>query len=93
MNIIFGTDGWRGLLESKINEQSVALVAQAFSDYARNNFTSPRIAVAFDGRKYSQRFAEIFASVLQGNNIQAILSDRIIPTPVLSYYVKAKNLH
>ena len=33
MKIFFGTDGWRALNGSQINEVSVAVIAQAFSDY------------------------------------------------------------
>lgn len=93
MNIIFGTDGWRGLLDSEINEQTVSLVAQAFADYNLERTSNPRVAIGFDGRKYSERYAEIFAEVLFGNNIKVLLSDRIIPTPVLSFNVKYNKLN
>lgn len=93
MNIIFGTDGWRGLLDSEINDETVSSVAQAFADYNLDRSSNPRIAIGFDGRKNSERFANIFAEVLSGNNIKVLLSDRIIPTPVLSYYVKYNKLN
>ena len=32
MKIFFGTDGWRALNGSQINEVSVAVIAQAFSE-------------------------------------------------------------
>lgn len=92
MNIIFGTDGWRGLLESEINEESVAVAAQAFADYCNDEFKYPKVAIAFDGRRKSNEFANVFSEVLSGNNIQVILSDKIIPTPVLSFTVKNKEL-
>ncbi len=93
MKIIFGTDGWRGLLDSEINEVSVALVAQAFADYNLQKFSQPAIAIGFDGRRNSEKFAKIFAETLSGNNIKVFLSDRIIPTPVLSFFVKYNNLN
>lgn len=92
MNIIFGTDGWRGLLDSEINEDTVALVAQAFADYCNINFVNPKVAIAFDGRRNSKEFANIFSEVLSGNNIHVLLTNHIIPTPVLSFAVKNKNL-
>lgn len=91
MKIIFGTDGWRGILDSEVNEASIELVAQAFADYSLQKSASPKIAVAFDGRKNSKFFAEIFSQVLSGNSILVHLSDSIIPTPVLSFYVKKNN--
>jgi phosphomannomutase len=91
--IIFGTDGWRGFIEQDVNESSIAEAAQAFSVYRLNTgSTQKRIAVGYDGRKYSDVFAQIFAEVLCGNGIDVILSDRIIPTPVLSFYVKLNGL-
>jgi phosphomannomutase len=92
MNIFFGTDGWRGLLDDEVNERSVSLVAQAFSDYAKTAFPAPTVAIGFDGRRNSRLFARLFASVLKGNGIACHLSDRVIPTPVLSYFVASKQL-
>ena len=93
MSITFGTDGWRGLLDSEINEQTISLVAQAFADYNNVNFSDPKIAIGYDGRRNSKHFAEIFAEVLSGNGINVFLSDRIIPTPVLSFFVKENKLN
>lgn len=92
--IIFGTDGWRGLLDKEINHDTVAQVAQAFSDYLHYKFNDKKeVAIGFDARKYSCEFAGIFAETLSGNGITAFLSDKVIPTPVLSYYVKANRLN
>lgn len=93
MEIIFGTDGWRGLLESEINEETISLVAQAFADYNLQRFSQPAIAIGFDGRRNSEKFAKIFSETLTGNNIKVFLSDRIIPTPVLSFFVKHNKLN
>ncbi|MGQ9846516.1 MAG: phosphoglucomutase [Bacteroidales bacterium] len=92
MNIFFGTDGWRGLIDREINEQSIEVVAQAFADYLNENQQSASAAIGFDGRKKSELFAKIFAEVLSGNSIKVFLSDRIIPTPALSFTVKYKSL-
>lgn len=91
MNIFFGTDGWRGILDKEINDKTISLVAQAFADYVNSNTSNKLVAVGFDGRRNSELFAEIFSEVLSGNGINVFLSDRIIPTPVLSFTVKDKN--
>ncbi len=93
MNITFGTDGWRGLLDSEFNDESVSLVAQAFSDYAKNIAIQPSVAIGYDSRRNSKIFAELFASILEGNGVTYFLSDRIIPTPVVSYCVKLQQLN
>ncbi|MFN3873202.1 MAG: phosphoglucomutase [Ignavibacterium sp.] len=92
MNIFFGTDGWRGLLDKEINEKTIEIVAQAFADYLNEPNKENSVAVGFDGRKNSKLFAKIFAQVLSGNNIKVLISDRVIPTPVLSFTVKNKSL-
>jgi len=93
MSIIFGTDGWRGLLDSEVNSESISIVAQAFADYNNLKFSDPKIAIGYDGRRNSKRFAEIFAEILSGNGIKVLLSDRVVPTPVLSYFVKENKLN
>lgn len=94
--IIFGTDGWRGVIDDEINNDTVALAAQAFSDYLNNvpEFPKPlQVAVAYDSRRNSDAFATIIAKVLSGNNITVYLANQIEPTPVLSYFVKCKQLN
>ncbi len=93
--IIFGTDGWRGKLDKEINENSVSVVAQAFADYLkiRNRSNLIKVSIGYDGRKNSLKFAEIFAEVLSGNSIEVLLSDKLIPTPVLSFSVKKLKLN
>ena len=90
--IEFGTDGWRGLIDSQINDSSVAVVAQAFSDYLKEKSKTNGVAVGYDGRRKSKQFAEIFAKVLSGNGIKTHLCNKIIPTPVLSFFRYAKHL-
>lgn len=91
--IIFGTDGWRGLLDNDVNEKSIAIVANAFSDYLNSKTKFNKVAVGFDGRTNSKTFAEIFSKVLSSNNISSVISDEIIPTPVLSYYTYINNFN
>ncbi len=92
-SIIFGTDGWRGIIDAEINKETTAIAAQAFADYLNNREKNKSIkcAVGYDGRKYSKEFADIFAQVLSGSKIVVHLSNSVIPTPVLSYYVKAND--
>ena len=64
--IFFGTDGWRALIGSEISEETVAVVAQAFSDYINSldGKSERAVAVSYDTRRYSEVFASIFAEVL-----------------------------
>jgi phosphomannomutase len=70
-------------------------VAQAFADYLLNIFSSATrrgVAIGFDGRDNSALFARSFAEVLSGNGIMTHLSDKIVPTPFTSYFVRNANL-
>ncbi|HZW40324.1 MAG TPA: phosphoglucomutase [Ignavibacteriaceae bacterium] len=91
--IFFGTDGWRGLLDTEINIETVKLVGQAFADYLIEKYKENiSIVIGYDGRRNSKLFAVELSKVLSGNHIKVFLSEKIEPTPVLSYYVKANNL-
>ncbi len=83
--IIFGTDGWRGLLGEEVNLASVQRVAQAFASYMHLHGKTKKVAIGYDGREQSADFANAFAEVLSGNNIRVLLSEGIAPTPVVSY--------
>ena len=87
--IKFGNDGWRALTGEIFNEENLIRVAEAFARYAKaNNLQSQPVAIGYDGRKNSQHYAEVFAQILSGNDISVLLSQAIIPTPVLSFTVK-----
>lgn len=38
MSLIFGTDGWRAIIDEVINETTVKQVAEAFAKYLLNEF-------------------------------------------------------
>lgn len=85
----FGNDGWRAVVGDQFTETNLLRVAEAFVHYLRAEGTADRpVAIGFDGRLNSEQYAELFSTVLQTQNISVILSDRILPTPVLSYAVK-----
>lgn len=84
--IKFGTDGWRGIIGDTYTFANVRMVSQAVSDYVG---PGKRVAVGYDTRFQSDRFAQASAEVLCANGIEVVLSDRAIPTPALSYAVKS----
>ncbi|MDP2906035.1 MAG: phosphoglucomutase/phosphomannomutase family protein [Candidatus Omnitrophota bacterium] len=87
--IKFGTDGWRGIIADNYTFKNLRILSQAVADYLGPNKT---VAVGFDTRFMSERFACITARVLCANNIRVILSDRPVPTPTVSFAVKSKKL-
>jgi len=91
--IKFGTDGWRGVISDNFTFENVRRVASAIADYYRMHSTSPfRIAVGYDTRFLSSTYARLVAEVLSSKGIEVLLSNRYIPTPVLSFVTRELNL-
>lgn len=101
--IKFGTDGWRGVISDNFTFANVRRVAQAIAGYyiSRSNLQAQssklqakrvRIAVGYDTRFLSDKYALAVTEVLLKQGIKVILSDRAIPTPTLSFCVQQKKL-
>jgi len=94
--IHFGFENWRGILDSEINLNTLAKVAQAFAGFLvshSNEKDIPKVGIAYDGRRKSKDFALLFSRVLSGNNIIVFLTDKISATQMLACFVKENNLN
>jgi alpha-D-glucose phosphate-specific phosphoglucomutase len=87
--IKFGTDGWRAVIADNYTFKNLKILSQAVADYLG---TGRSVAVGFDTRFMSDKFAEAVANILGNNGLTVILSDRPIPTPALSFAVKSRRL-
>jgi phosphomannomutase len=95
--IKFGTDGWRAVIAEDFTFANIARVAQAAADFWKSEVQSPKskvfgselkVVVGYDRRFLSDRFAQITAEVLAGNNFQVVLTPEPTPTPSVSFAVK-----
>ena len=88
--IKFGTDGWRGVIAWDFTYENVRRIAQALADYINENAPSDedgkmaKVFVGYDRRFMSDLFAADIASILRSNKIDVTLSDRPVPTPMVS---------
>ncbi|MFH1245889.1 MAG: phosphoglucomutase/phosphomannomutase family protein [Candidatus Omnitrophota bacterium] len=90
--IKFGTDGWRGVIGKDFNLKNVQIAAQAVSAYfSKMSSKTPCIAVGYDTRRLSRESAVRIAQVFAGNGIEVILSDRAVPSQVISYTVRYRR--
>ena len=91
--IKFGTDGWRGVISDDFTFANVRRVAKAVADfYARQSRGEKvTIAVGYDYRFLSERYAQIMAEVFSDNGINVLVSDQAVPTPTLSFAVKQRG--
>ena len=86
--IKFGTDGWRGIIAENYTFKNIRIVSQAVADYLGQG---KKVAIGYDTRFMSGKFAKACAEVLASNGIDVILSDRPTPTPTLSFAVKERK--
>lgn len=94
-NLAFGTGGLRGIIgagTNRINIFTVAKASQGLANYVNKHFAEdPSIAIAYDSRIKSDLFSETAASVFAANGITVHLYRELMPTPCLSYAVRALN--
>ncbi len=92
--LAFGTGGLRGVLgagTNRMNLHTVAKASQGLADYVNARFSGEarRIAVSYDSRILSEDFARVAAGVFAANGIRCAIYPRLMPTPCLSYAVRA----
>ena len=89
MNIKFGTEGWRALIDEDFNLSNVQICAQATADLIKteNPTDISPVIIGYDTRLKSDVFAKSVAEVFAGNNIHVLLNNGPVPTPVVSHAV------
>jgi len=91
--IIFGTDGWRGMIAEDYTFDSVRRCSQGFASYLLKHTKESKLSVIIghDKRFDSELFALTAAEVMTANGIHVFLTDGPAPTPVISYSVVDKK--
>ncbi len=88
--ISFGTEGWRAVMGEQFTVHNVQIVTQAIADHLRSQGRVRRpltVAVGYDTRFLSDRFARAVCEVLAGNGLRSQLTERAVPTCAVSRYV------
>ena len=93
-SLAFGTGGLRGVIgagTNRMNLHTVRRASQGLADYVCERFEKDarRVAVSYDSRILSDAFARAAAEVFAANGLKVYLYDRLMPTPCLSYAVRA----
>lgn len=88
----FGTGGLRGIIgagTNRMNVYTVRKVTQGLANYIKNKgIENASVAIAYDSRKFSDRFAKEAALVLNANGIKTYMYKELRPTPMLSFAVR-----
>jgi len=93
----FGTAGLRGIIAAGTNRMNVYTVRRATQGLALyikksgEDAVKRGVAIAYDSRLYSDKFAFEAARVLAANGIKAFIFDELRPTPELSFTVRHLN--
>mgnify|MGYP004604854393 FL=1 len=90
----FGTGGLRGVIGAgtyRMNEHTVARATQGYSNYLNKAAKNPSVSIAYDSRNKSDIFVKTAASVFAANGILVNIYKELMPTPSLSYAVRALN--
>lgn len=88
----FGTGGLRGVIGAGTNRMNIYTVrraTQGLANYVKESFAEPSVAISHDSRIKSDIFAKAAASVLAANGIQVHIYSELMPTPMLSFAVRA----
>ncbi len=87
----FGTGGLRGKIgegTNRMNFQTVGRATFGLAEYLIKKYSQPKIAIAYDSRKFSKEFAALAADIMSGMGVEVYLFSTLMPTPVLSYTVR-----
>ncbi len=97
-NTEFGTGGMRGVMgagTNRINKYTLGKATQGLSNYLNKVYANEeiKVAIAYDCRHNSKKFAQLVADVLSANNIKTFVFEDLRPTPELSFAVNHLNCH
>ncbi|MFT3950630.1 MAG: phospho-sugar mutase [Oscillospiraceae bacterium] len=88
----FGTGGLRGVIGAGANRMNIYTIrraTQGLAAYVSEAFENGSVAIAYDSRIKSDVFAREAARVLAANGIKVHLYTELMPTPMLSFAVRA----
>jgi hypothetical protein len=89
-----GTAGRRGAVGPGPNRMNLAVLrdtAQGLVNAMRDEALPSSVAIVFDTRRDSQRFAHAVAAQLAANGVDVTVVDAPRPTPLLSHMVRARG--
>ncbi len=90
--IKFGTDGWRAIIDKDFTDINVKRASYAIAKYVLDNFgIEKKIIIGFDPRLKADYFAQLCANVFKTVGFKVLLSEKVVPTPVLAYSAKYQN--
>ena len=90
-DVKFQTAGMRGLMgvgTNRINIHTIRKATMGFISYLKIITDHPSVAISYDNRKDSRKFAYDCAALLASHNIKSYVASSLRPTPELSFMVR-----
>ena len=90
-DLSFGTGGLRGIMgvgTNRVNIYTIRKATLGFANYLLKHDLTNGVAISYDNRLDSKRFAKEAAMVLAAKNIKSYLFHNLRPTPMLSFAVR-----
>lgn len=94
----FGTGGLRGIMglgSNRINKYTIGKATQGLSNYLKEVYPGQvlKVAVSYDSRNNSKKYAQIVANVFSANDIKVYFFESMRPTPLLSFAIRELGCH
>ena len=90
--IVFGTDGWRGIIADDFTFPNVRRVTYAIAQYLATAYSQDHpVLIGYDTRFAADAFALTAAEILASLGWQVLMVTRDCPTPVIAYHAREKN--
>jgi phosphomannomutase len=91
-SIVFGTDGWRGIIGDDFTEENVRKVAYAIARYVvRSENAANGMLIGYDNRFSSDRFARTAAETIASTGTPVWLAEAPCPSPAISLLVRQRG--
>ncbi len=94
-NLSFGTGGLRGIMgvgTNRVNIYTIRKSTLGFANYLLKHHLNQGVAISYDNRHDSKKFAKEAAMVFAAKGIKSFVFDQLRPTPMLSFAVRHFNL-
>ncbi len=90
--IVFGTDGWRGIIAEDYTYDNLRKVALATARYVKSeNSNNPAVVLGYDTRFMGERFAKEVALIIASQDVTVHLAEEFASTPQISFHTKQKG--
>lgn len=92
MHIVFGTDGWRGVMAEDFTFANLRRVSTAVARYIIEQGQAQQgLVIGYDTRFLAEEFARTVTGIMTNLGIRVYITDKATPTPVVAYSVLKKK--